>query len=152
MRAKVITYTLYRMFDGNGRLLYIGLTNNTRTRLKNHADDKAWWGQVHNVTLEHFPSRTALEDAERAAIQSERPLHNVVHNASNEINDERAQWECDYDALEQDYEDRCAVYVLERLYADEQAGLMETPDQRAGMYEKYLNEAYQVLPFKGVPA
>ncbi len=44
-----------------------------------HGQDKPWWSEVRNVTVEQHPTRQAALDAERVAIASERPRHNVHH-------------------------------------------------------------------------
>ena len=71
---------LYRLYDGAGRLLYVGITNSPRHRFGQHAATKVWWGQVAVRELAYYPNRAAVEEAERYAIRRERPLHNVVHN------------------------------------------------------------------------
>jgi predicted GIY-YIG superfamily endonuclease len=71
---------LYRFFDHEGVLLYVGITVNLPTRLASHADEKPWWTNVARMTVEYHPSRDLVLDAERLAIATERPLHNVQHN------------------------------------------------------------------------
>jgi len=73
-------HALYRFWAADGTLLYIGLTMNPPTRFKAHSKDKEWWLLVASVTFEHFPTRDALVAAERAAIEQERPVHNVTYN------------------------------------------------------------------------
>lgn len=72
-------HTLYRFWDGDGVLLYVGITDVPGARFKQHAKSKDWWWRVAQVTVEHFESRAELELAEVAAIQSEKPLHNITH-------------------------------------------------------------------------
>lgn len=71
---------LYRFFGADDALLYIGITINPGSRWRSHSKDKPWWHEVAKVTVEQFDSREAVEVAERAAIQAERPKYNVVHN------------------------------------------------------------------------
>lgn len=73
-------HALYRFYDSDGRLLYVGITADLGGRLNRHGDDKPWWSDVTRVVVEHHQSRTAVLAAERAAILDERPLHNIVHN------------------------------------------------------------------------
>lgn len=73
-------HVLYRFYSATGQLLYVGITMNPPQRFKNHRDSKAWWEQVSGITVENYPTRGDLEQAERRAIQVERPLHNVIHN------------------------------------------------------------------------
>lgn len=70
-------HVLYRMFDADGDLLYIGITNNPPERFRAHSGGKDWWPQVSNITVETFSSREELESAEWAAIGAESPRYNV---------------------------------------------------------------------------
>lgn len=74
------TTTLYRFFDRHDRLLYVGIAGNPARRHHEHSKSKPWWGEVARSTMEHFPTREEAAVAEVAAIRSESPLHNVVHN------------------------------------------------------------------------
>jgi predicted GIY-YIG superfamily endonuclease len=75
--------TLYRLFSDDGALLYVGIAGNPGRRFEQHRKDKPWWGQVAEIKLEHFQTRTAALTAETAAIKAERPRHNVVGNRGN---------------------------------------------------------------------
>lgn len=70
-------HVLYRFFDAEGVLLYVGITCNPGTRMMTHARQKSWWSQVASSTMQHLDSREALEDAERLAIRSEFPKYNL---------------------------------------------------------------------------
>lgn len=73
--------SLYRLFNDNGDLLYVGISSNELRRWKEHAKTKSWWREVHTFTIERFPSRSSVEKAEREAIVSEHPRYNVIHNS-----------------------------------------------------------------------
>lgn len=75
--------TLYRFFDANDVLLYVGITNDAGTRWRNHSRKKGWWREVCRVRVEHFDSRAEVEAAEKAAIIAEAPVHNVQHNGGS---------------------------------------------------------------------
>lgn len=70
--------TLYRLFDRDGGLLYVGITSTGLHRLKEHARSKHWFFDAVNVTLEHFPTRVEALDAETLAIHDENPRHNIM--------------------------------------------------------------------------
>lgn len=70
---------LYRAFDAEGALLYVGISFNPLLRVGQHAKSKAWWTEVAKITVAHYPTRAAAAAAERSAIASERPRHNVQH-------------------------------------------------------------------------
>lgn len=70
---------LYRCFNAEGVLLYIGISRDFGTRWKNEAREFDWWPQVKSQTVYWHDSRTEAEDAERDAIKAERPRHNKQH-------------------------------------------------------------------------
>lgn len=72
-------HCLYRFFAADGELLYVGITMNPAARWPKHSHQKPWWTEVESITLETFPSREEVLDAEREAIKTEHPRHNVVH-------------------------------------------------------------------------
>ena len=71
---------LYRFYDSQGKLLYVGITNNFDKRLQQHLRDKWWAPQIARTQKVLYPSRTAALSAEQRAIRSGRPRHNVAHN------------------------------------------------------------------------
>lgn len=73
-------FVLYRMFNAHGELLYLGQTISPRTRMKNHAQQRDWWHEVVNITLERFCSSQELNRVEKIAIQTEHPRYNKQHN------------------------------------------------------------------------
>lgn len=83
--------TLYRLFDANDRLLYIGIAERWTGRLAQHHADKTWFGDVARLTIEHHPDHTAALEAEAAAIRSERPEHNVMHNGQRSTSEQAPQ-------------------------------------------------------------
>lgn len=72
-------HALYRFFDAAGALLYIGITWDIADRFPRHALDKPWWSDIANITVETYPDRAAVLEAERLAIKAESPLYNIVH-------------------------------------------------------------------------
>lgn len=72
-------HALYRFFNSDGRLLYVGITNDPGRRWREHAGDKPWWHEVTVTTIERFATRGEVRDAEKAAIVTEKPLYNVEH-------------------------------------------------------------------------
>lgn len=74
--------TLYRFYDANGVLLYVGITNDPGARWAHHARNKDWWQMVSRIEVEHFDSRSLVAEAEKSAIIAERPVHNFNHNAN----------------------------------------------------------------------
>ncbi len=71
---------LYRHFANDGALLYVGVSLSWPARTKAHSRNAQWFNQVARVEIEHFPTRDEALEAERAAIKSEHPKHNIMHN------------------------------------------------------------------------
>jgi len=71
---------LYRHFDRNGDLLYVGISLNHMARLQQHKDASGWFDKIVHITVEQFETRQAAMDAETNAIQKEKPIHNVHKN------------------------------------------------------------------------
>ncbi len=76
--------TLYRLFDADDRLLYVGISLRLPRRIKEHSKDKPWWMDVTRSTFEHFPTRAEAQAAEAHAIIVENPAHNVAGRARTE--------------------------------------------------------------------
>ncbi|NOR03677.1 hypothetical protein HGK72_26865 [Mycolicibacterium fortuitum] len=72
---------LYRFFDADGALLYIGKSIRAWDRLAEHRRGARFYPDAANITLQRgFCSEAALAKAEVAAIQAERPRFNDQHN------------------------------------------------------------------------
>lgn len=68
---------LYRIYDANDGLLYIGASGHLGPRLNNHRLHKPWWPEVDRILAVMVgPEHEALA-AERAAIRAEMPRYNV---------------------------------------------------------------------------
>ncbi|MDN3029521.1 GIY-YIG nuclease family protein [Streptomyces sp. S.PB5] len=67
---------LYRLYGPEG-LLYVGITICPLTRIRTHLRDQPWGSEVIAIRIE-YPGDA--EAAERRAVHTERPRHNVVFN------------------------------------------------------------------------
>ncbi|MFF6903544.1 GIY-YIG nuclease family protein [Streptomyces hydrogenans] len=78
---------LYRFYDADGGLLYVGITKRLRIRWQEHARDYAttWWPKVVTNSVTWFPNREEAEAAEREAIRSENPGFNVLHTPRHRV-------------------------------------------------------------------
>jgi prevent-host-death family protein len=73
---------LYRLFDDSDALLYIGIAYDPTERWKQHTGTSPWWERVARKAVEWHPSRAVAEQAETAAIKSERPRYNGTGSAT----------------------------------------------------------------------
>jgi hypothetical protein len=68
---------VYRLYDTAGALLYVGSTVNLDQRFQFHRRDKPWWPDVAGKRLDFYDRYPEAREAERCAILSEDPVHNV---------------------------------------------------------------------------
>lgn len=68
---------LYRHFNTEGRLLYVGISRDASKRLAQHRAHAPWFDEIATVDVTAFETREKAAEAERRAIQKERPVHNV---------------------------------------------------------------------------
>lgn len=68
---------LYRFFDTDGALLYVGITYDTEQRFASHKNSSPWWKDVAGQSIEWYDTRTLALAAESEAIKAEHPRHNV---------------------------------------------------------------------------
>lgn len=71
--------TLYRIFNPDGALLYVGATANPGARLTNHEQHQPWWGEASEIKLQQFETLEELALAEIEAIRTEAPRYNTIH-------------------------------------------------------------------------
>lgn len=74
-----MTTALYRPYDADGVLLYVGITDRLAQRRSMHRRNSSWSAFAVRTDLEWFADRQNAEAAEVAAIQAEVPLFNERH-------------------------------------------------------------------------
>lgn len=77
-RARIRVPAIYRIYDRDGLLLYIGKTVDPGNRIRDHRADKPWWKEVARIDIEHVRDSVDLGRIEAQAIRNERPLYNVA--------------------------------------------------------------------------
>ena len=70
---------LYRQFDAQGVLLYIGISGAFADRLRAHRGHAPWFTEIKTITLEHYPTHGQAAIAELNAIRTEQPRYNTCH-------------------------------------------------------------------------
>lgn len=80
-----MTCSLYRFYDADDRLLYIGISTQACARLAQHAKDKEWFPSVARASFEHYDTQAEALAAEKAAIKAERPAHNIRHSPTPRV-------------------------------------------------------------------
>lgn len=72
---------LYRLYDADGELLYIGISYSAIIRFAQHRDRQPWIDDVCRIEIEaHDVSRAEIEEMEAEAIRTENPRYNIVRS------------------------------------------------------------------------
>jgi GIY-YIG catalytic domain len=69
---------VYRLYDADDVLLYVGIGRRPENRWKRHVRSKRWWPQVARKHVEWHSDRPAALLAEAVAIHDEKPLYNIA--------------------------------------------------------------------------
>ena len=77
---------LYRYYNKENELLYVGVTADNTKRESQHRRDSFWFGEIATAKYEYFDSRQEVLQAEAEAIENEKPKHNVKHSRLNNKN------------------------------------------------------------------
>lgn len=67
---------VYRLFDADCRLLYVGIGSDYLARWKSHALRYDWWASVARKEVTWYDNRLDAAYDESRAITDENPLHN----------------------------------------------------------------------------
>jgi len=73
---------VYRLYDADGVLLYVGIADGVTARWKHHGNAKEWWPQVARKDATWHATRTGALSAEAHAIATEEPVHNRRRDSS----------------------------------------------------------------------
>jgi predicted GIY-YIG superfamily endonuclease len=71
---------VYRFFDRDGRLLYVGIAFDPAERWEKHAAVAEWWKDAADNTIDWYDTRAEAGRAELTAIRYEKPIYNKVGN------------------------------------------------------------------------
>lgn len=72
---------LYRFYDADQRLLYVGISRHMEVRWSAHRNTAKWWPLVEYVAVSYFPAGCGVwpDLAEKASIAHEDPPFNSNH-------------------------------------------------------------------------
>jgi len=83
MSAPQLVACVYRHFDKNDVLLYVGVTANILNRTACHSSATQWFKDISRIDIKHFEKESDAHAAERKAIRTENPKHNIQHTANS---------------------------------------------------------------------
>lgn len=73
-----MSVAVYRLYDSDENLLYVGQSNWPERRIYKHST-KTWGKDIARSEMDWYESRDEALAAERRLLESHRPLHNVQH-------------------------------------------------------------------------
>jgi hypothetical protein len=111
---------LYRHFNADQTLLYVGISLSAVYRLSQHRDAGQWFDEIASVTIEKFNTRREALLAERQAIVKENPLYNTHYKKLAQEWQEKAEEE---DRVAQAQKKMLRTVVFHPLYTIDEAAL-----------------------------
>lgn len=79
-RQDEVPTSVYKYYDRDGILIYVGITSRGSARNTEHNKSKFWWKFVDRQTVEHYLSRLKADRREQSLIQKMAPPFNRQHN------------------------------------------------------------------------
>lgn len=73
--------SLYRFYDSQGDLLYVGVAWNPGRRWEHHRRTAAWWREATRAVVAVYDCQASALSAERAWIRNAQPRFNVRSTA-----------------------------------------------------------------------
>lgn len=74
---------VYRCYDRDGLLAYVGCTSNLQIRLATHSAGSWWAPSIVKVSAKVYPTKDIARAVERAAIKTQHPRWNVMSRWSS---------------------------------------------------------------------
>lgn len=74
-----MAYFLYKIFDADNQLIYVGMTDNIARRFIQH-QSKEWFKLMTRFESFAFESEEKCKEAEADEIASSNPIYNKLHN------------------------------------------------------------------------
>jgi len=71
-------YTVYRYYDSDDRLLYVGVTGEDLQRSHAHRRTALWWSLAVSAKFEHFGTYDQAYAHEQLLIRTLNPIYNVA--------------------------------------------------------------------------
>lgn len=77
-------WVLYRHYDCDENLLYVGLSGNFLSRTHQHQRNSGWFHLISTIKITHYATKQEMVDAELLAIKTENPIWNKAENPNYE--------------------------------------------------------------------
>lgn len=77
--------SVYRAYNADGELLYVGCTLHPIVRLNRHINGARWKDEVVVFEIDRFDTREEARFVEKMAIIEEAPIYNIALNTTREV-------------------------------------------------------------------
>jgi len=76
--AKIVGPTdVYKAFDDDGEILYVGISYDASERLRQHRRSSRWWGMATWFEVDRYATREEAENVEAASVMFDDPPFNI---------------------------------------------------------------------------
>lgn len=76
-------YAAYEYYNEAGDLLYVGVTENMRTRISAHRSSSEWFPQVAKIRARFYTTAARAAEREVALLTNATPIHNKDRKGAN---------------------------------------------------------------------
>ena len=76
---------IYKFYNLNNELLYVGITNSMKLRLRQHKQDKPWANEIKKICVSDKMTRNEAHIYEIYYIANENPVYNVDHTNGGKV-------------------------------------------------------------------
>lgn len=70
--------SVYRIYNADGELIYVGVAYSPKVRVSFHRNNKPWGGEIARHEVDWYDTREAAEAAEEQQIADAWPRYNVL--------------------------------------------------------------------------
>lgn len=77
-------HDVYKAYDTSGALLYVGISVNVFTRLREHKYYARWYRAAHRIEVTQYTNRLAARIEEARCIDEDSPMFNVTKERVSE--------------------------------------------------------------------
>lgn len=135
---------VYRFYNADGALLYIGSTSRPAVRWYQHKTTKEWWSSVASYSLTWWPDRAEAFAEEYRSIRGEAPLHNAMgvfpFGTPQPIGPEAQRVIDALDALEEIEDPRARTVAFSHVSAEQARRAPAFREQRRQLISEYRTQ------------
>ena len=71
-------HMVYKCLDTKDELLYVGVTSNIKSRMKQHRNNSFWFKDTNKIIAKIYDTRKEADLAEARIIRKNNPIYNIM--------------------------------------------------------------------------